>query len=174
MGVKIQTAALVTAFVAAAVTANLLVAEFGPGISVLNAFLLIGFDLSSRDALHDKWNTRRVPKMAVLIIAAGAISYLLNPASGKIAVASVVAFVSASAVDWLVYHFLRRLPWSERANGSNIAAAAVDSFLFPAIAFGFPILWPIVLGQFTAKVAGGAVWALVISSVRKWRATAHV
>jgi len=30
------------------------------------------------------------------------------------------------------------------------------------IAFGTPLLWAIVFGQFTAKVAGGYLWSLVL------------
>lgn len=174
MGVRIRTGLLCAVFIASITAANLLVAAFGPGISVLNAFLLIGLDLSMRDALHDAWGENRAAKMAALIVAAGIISYATNPAAGRIALASVIAFVAAALIDWFVYHLMRRMPWNERANGSNMAGAGIDSFLFPVIAFGLPVLWPIVLGQFTAKVAGGALWALVISGVRKWRAAAHV
>jgi queuosine precursor transporter len=170
---RLSTAICVVVYVAAIVTANLLVAEFGPAISVFNAFVLIGLDLSLRDYLHDVWASKRALKLGLLIGSAGVISFVLNPASGRIAVASTVAFVCAACVDWCAYHLMRRYGWSERANASNIAGAGVDSFLFPAIAFGMPILWPIVLGQFTAKVAGGAIWALVISFARRWRAAAH-
>jgi uncharacterized PurR-regulated membrane protein YhhQ (DUF165 family) len=170
---NVKTVACVVAYIAAITTANLLVAEFGPAISVLNAFLLIGLDLSLRDYLHDVWSNHRVFKLGAMIASAGLISYALNPASGRIAVASTLAFVVAALVDWGVYHLMRRYAWSERANGSNIAGAGVDSLIFPAVAFGFPLLWVIVLGQFTAKVAGGAVWALVIGIVRGRRAAAH-
>jgi uncharacterized PurR-regulated membrane protein YhhQ (DUF165 family) len=48
--------------------------------------------------------------------------------------------------------------WMRRANASNVAGAAIDSLVFPTIAFG--VLMPqIILMQFAAKVAGGAVWA---------------
>jgi hypothetical protein len=42
----------------------------------------------------------------------------------------------------------------------------VDSVLFPTIAFG-AFLPAIVLGQFVAKVAGGAVWSWILGYVRK-------
>jgi uncharacterized PurR-regulated membrane protein YhhQ (DUF165 family) len=166
-------ALLSAVYIAAICAANLLVVSFGPEISVLNAFVLIGMDLSLRDALHDRWRKHRALRMTSLIAIAGALSWAINPAAGAIAVASAVAFVAAALVDWSVYHFMRKHQWNERANASNIAGAAVDSFVFPALAFGFPLLWPIILGQFTAKVAGGAVWALVIGAVRRRRAAAH-
>lgn len=144
-------------YVAVLLAANLLVGIFGPSITPVLAFLLIGFDLSLRDWLHLKikpW------QMGGLIIFAGLLTYAVNPAAGMIAVASSVAFTSAALVDWAVF---TRMPgsWLARANGSNVAGAAVDSILFPTIAFG--VLMPgIVLAQFAAKVAGGAFWAYLM------------
>ena len=43
------------------------------------------------------------------------------------------------------------------ANGSNVAGAAVDSLIFPTLAFG-ALMPHIVAMQFAAKVAGGALW----------------
>jgi uncharacterized PurR-regulated membrane protein YhhQ (DUF165 family) len=51
-------------------------------------------------------------------------------------------------------------------NGSNVLSAAVDSVLFPTIAFG-ALLPVIVLGQFAAKVLGGAVWSWILGKGRK-------
>ena len=152
----------VIVYCAAMVGANLSVAAFGPWISPLNAFLFIGLDLSLRDHLHDKWRGLSLwPRMLGLIVAAGAISYLLNPASAKIAVASVTAFLVAGGIDAFVYHLLRDRPYMQRSNGSNAAGAAVDSFIFPAMAFG-GFLPAIVALQFAAKVGGGFVWSLLL------------
>lgn len=170
---SIRSAAAVLVYIGAITTANLLVARYGPGVSVLNAFLLIGLDLTMRDWLHDIWREHRAVKLTALIAAAGLISWALNPAAGRIAIASAVAFVVAALCDWGVYHLMRRRTWSERANTSNIVGAGADSLVFPVLAFGFPVLWVIVLGQFTAKVAGGAVWASIIAMVKSRRAAAH-
>lgn len=139
--------------------ANLLVAHFGPWITPVNAFLLIGLDLTLRDWLH----TRIKPmEMLGLICATGLLTYSLNPTAGVIAVASAVSFFAAALVDWATFTGIKG-SWSRRANGSNIAGAAVDSLIFPTIAFG--VLMPhIVLMQFVAKVAGGAVWAHVYAN----------
>jgi hypothetical protein len=51
-----------------------------------------------------------------------------------------------------------------RANGSNVAGAAVDSLVFPTLAFG-ALMPQIVIAQFLAKCVGGAIWALVIKQV---------
>lgn len=145
-------------YVGAMLLANLLVSKFGPAISPVLAFFLIGFDLSMRDWLHVRL---RAWQMVGLILVAGALTYVLNPAAGMIAVASAAAFTSAALVDWATFARLRG-SWLVRANGSNVAGAAVDSLIFPTLAFG-ALMPHIVAMQFLAKVAGGALWAAVLS-----------
>lgn len=158
---------VVALYCSAMVAANLSVATFGPWISPLNAFLFIGLDLSLRDHLHDKWRGPGLwPRMLGLIVAAGAISYVLNPASAKIAVASVTAFICAGIVDAIAYHLLRDRPYMQRTNGSNAAGATVDSFIFPTLAFG-AFLPHIVALQIAAKVGGGFVWSLLLRRLTK-------
>lgn len=144
-------------YAAAMTLANLSVAAFGPWISPINSFVLIGLDLALRDWLH----VRLKPwQMLVLISVSGCITYVLNPSAGAIAIASAVAFTAAALVDWFAFARLRG-SWLFRANGSNVAGAAVDSLIFPTLAFG--VLMPhIVALQFAAKVAGGALWAWVL------------
>lgn len=159
---RINTAFACSIFVAAIVGANMSAAFFGPMITPVNAFLLIGLDLSMRDSLHDKWaHDGLVWRMGALILAASAISYLVNPATGMIAVASCISFGASSCADSFVYAGVRRNSWLVRSNASNIAGAAVDSMLFPTIAFG-AIMPEIVAMQFAAKVAGGALWSLLL------------
>ncbi len=111
--------------------------------------------------------------MGALIAAGSLLSYAVNRDSGRIALASCIGFGAAAIADTVVYHLRRRHGWYERSNDSNVVSAAVDSLLFPTIAFGV-VLWPIIFGQFTAKVAGGAVWArlLVLHRARKAAAAA--
>lgn len=145
-------------YAAAMTVANLSIAHFGPRVSPVNAFLLIGLDLALRDWLHVRL---KAWQMLALIVAAGALTYLMNPAAGKIAVASSAAFTAAALVDWLTFSRLRG-SWLFRANGSNVAGAAVDSLIFPTLAFG-ALMPHIVALQFVAKVAGGAIWAWVLA-----------
>lgn len=153
-------------YVGAMLLANLLVSKFGPAISPVLAFFLIGFDLSMRDWLHVRL---RAWQMVGLILVAGALTYVLNPAAGMIAVASAAAFTSSALVDWATFARLRG-SWLVRANGSNVAGAAVDSLIFPTLAFG-ALMPHIVAMQFLAKVAGGALWAAVLSrTMREARA----
>lgn len=153
---------LVITFLGAIVAANLITTQYGPSASIYNAFFLIGLDFVTRDRLADFWGTTRWAKMAALILTGGAISYYLNRNAGSIAVASTVAFAAAELVEAVFYHFLRKRPWIERAPKAALVAAAVDSLIFPTIAFG-GVLWSITAGQFFAKVAGAVVWTWVIA-----------
>lgn len=143
--------------------ANLLVVAFGPAITPINAFVLIGLDLALRDWLHIKLSAK---KMFGLIVATGAITYALNPTAGQIAIASAVSFTAAAFIDWGVFQKLSKQSWIVRSNASNIAGAAVDSLIFPTIAFG--VLMPyIVIMQFIAKVTGGAIWSFAIARLTR-------
>lgn len=153
----------VVMYLAAIVLANLSVATWGPAVTVVNAFLFIGLDLTARDRLHEAWHGDGLLwKMALLIAAGALLSWLLNRNAGPIALASFAAFAAAATVDALVYHRLLSYPRWLRINGSNVPSAAVDSVIFPALAFGLPLLWGVMLGQFVAKVAGGLVWSIVL------------
>ena len=151
-------AAAILIYAAAMTLANLSIAHFGPWVSPINAFVLIGLDLALRDWLHVRL---KAWQMLALIVAAGVLTYALNPAAGKIAVASSAAFTAAALVDWLTFARLRG-SWLFRANGSNVAGAAVDSLIFPTLAFG-ALMPHIVLMQFLAKVCGGAIWAALLA-----------
>lgn len=146
-------------YIAALVIANLLVAWLGPWFSPINSFVLIGLDFSLRDKLHEQWkNHKLVIKMGALIAVSSGVSYFLNPAAGIIALASFLAFAFAMTADTIVYHLLRDKPWMIRSNSSNVAGSAVDSIIFPTIAFG-GLIPEIVAFQFCAKVFGGGIWS---------------
>lgn len=169
-----MTPILIGLYLAAIVAANLLVAALGPAWSPAIAFALISLDLTTRDRLHDAWGGLRGgvwPRMLALILGGGALSYLVSrlaPGGAppelalRIALASSAAFVASGAADALAYHALRRRPYLQRVNGSNLPGALVDSLLFPALAFGLPLLWPVVLGQLAAKLAGGLLWSVAL------------
>lgn len=148
----------ITAYAAALISANLLVARWGVWVVPLNAFFLIGLDLALRDVLQGQIRPRG---MLLLLGGTGVLTYLLNPAAGHIAAASAVAFSAAAFTDWAV--FVRTGGgWLRRSNLSNTAGAAVDSVVFQALAFGG--LDPAVLAwMFLCKVAGGATWAWLLS-----------
>jgi hypothetical protein len=149
---------LITVYALAMTLANLSISHFGPWVSPINSFLFIGLDLALRDWLHTRL---KAWQMGLLIVGSGLLTYALNPAAGMIAIASAVSFTAAAVVDWGV--FLKTTgTWFKRSTTSNIAGAAVDSLVFPTLAFG--VLMPqIVALQFFAKVAGGTAWGYLIS-----------
>src|ERR1051326_582878 len=150
---------LIVLYLVAIVLANLSVTQFGPGVAVLNAFLFIGLDLTTRDRLHEKWQGHNLwPRMLTLIAAGSFLSYALNQNAGPIALASLVAFLLSGLADAGVYSLLHNRPYWQKVNGSNVVSALVDSLVFPVLAFGWPPLWGVILGQFAAKVVGGWVW----------------
>jgi len=149
-------------YVASLVAANLLIAAFGVWFSPIGAFLLIGLDLSLRDKLHDLWEGDKLPiKMGGLIATASVVSYAINPATGMIAFASLAAFSLSMVADAFVYQYLKAKSWLIRVNGSNVAGSAVDSVVFPTIAFG-SLMPEIVALQFVAKIGGGFIWSKIL------------
>lgn len=158
---------IVLIFLISIVTANLLTNAYGPTVAVINAFFLIGLDLTLRDRLHEQWSGKNLRvKMLGLICAGAVITYILNRGAGMICVASVTAFSVALIVDALVYQrFINKKPFL-KINYSNIASAATDSILFPTIAF-MQFMPVIILLMFLAKAAGGAIWSIILIRVDK-------
>ncbi len=159
-----KVAVLVAVYLAAIVAANLITARYGPVASVYNAFALIGLDLITRDRLADFWGTTRWAKMALLIATGSALSYLIAQDARSVAEASAVSFACAETGEGLLYHLLRRRQWFERANTAAWLGAAIDSLVFPSLAFG-GLVWSTSVGQFTAKAAGALLWSAVIVRV---------
>lgn len=164
-----KTIALIGMYLSAIVGANLLVVAFGPAISIVNAFVFIALDLTARDRLHEAWSHNGLAwKMAALIAGGSLLSYALNASAGPIALASFVAFAVSASLDTLIYRLLHDRAYLVKVNGSNMVSAAADSLIFPALAFGLPLLWWVVVGQFVAKVIGAALWAwLLMPRARK-------
>jgi len=159
--------AAIAIYAAAMTVANLSIAHFGPWVSPINAFLLIGLDLALRDWLHVRL---RAGQMLALIGASGALTYALNPSAQHIVIASAAAFTLAALVDWQAFSRLHG-SWLRRSLGSNVAGAIVDTAVFSALAFVLlspaPKPWEVVAQiaalQLAAKVAGGSLWALALS-----------
>lgn len=159
---------IIALYLGAAIGGNLAVASYGPEAAVPVALLAIGFDLTSRDALHDAWNGKGLLwKMALLILSGSAISYLINSNSLTVGIASCCAFLVSAVSDATVYSLLlKRTKWL-KVTGSNVAGSLADSLIFPTIAF-HAFLPEVVSGQFLAKVAGGAIWCAILSRTL-WR-----
>jgi hypothetical protein len=161
----------VALYLAAIVAANLIltaILQAGGSVwwSVPTAFLFIGADFTLRDGLTDAWKGRGLTwKMGLLIVAGSALSYALNRDAAQIAMASAVAWGAAAVVDWVVYVALYHKPWMVRTTGSNVPSSAVDSLVFPTLAFG-ALNVPLTIAQFAAKVLGGLLWAYVLKGRR--------
>ena len=149
--------AAIVVYAIAMTLANLSIATFGVWVSPINAFLFIGLDLALRDWLQMQI---KAWQMAVLIAVSGGLTYALNQDAGMIAVASAASFTLAALADWAVFLKVTG-SWFKRANVSNFAGAAVDSVVFPTIAFG--VLMPeIIVLQFAAKIVGGYFWSVLL------------
>ena len=152
---------LVLMYLAAIVGANLSIVYFGPQGAILNALILIAFDLTARDGLHEQWKGRNLwPKMFALIITGSLLSWGLNADASQIALASFVAFGLAGVSDALIYTVLGDKGSLVKINGSNVAGSIVDTVAFVLLA-GLP-LW-VIPGQIIAKIVGGAVWSVLLS-----------
>lgn len=156
---------LILSYLAAIVAANLLVARFGTVVVLPVGFLLVGLDITGRDFLHETWTKNRWLKMTLLIAAGSVLSWLLNRDSGKVALASFLAFAGAGIVDTLTYTLLRKTMFLVKVNGSNLFSAFTDSALFLTLAFG-TFMPGLVLSQFAVKVAGGFIWSLVLRKIQ--------
>ena len=162
--------AAILIYALAMTAANLLIAHFGPWISPINAFFLIGLDLALRDWLHVRLRQRQ---MLALIGASGLLTYGLNPSAQHIVIASAAAFTLAALVDWTVFARMSG-SWLRRSLSSNVVGAAVDTAVFSALAFillspnprAVEVVMQIAALQFVAKVAGGSLWSLLISKFR--------
>lgn len=152
---------IVVLYLASIAAANVLAAGF-PAWTPLIALVFIGFDLTARDRLHDRWQGRTLwLRMLLLIVAGGLLSWLISGAAGRVALASCIAFIVSGVADALIYHLLRGRSRQARINGSNVAGALIDSLLFLPLAFG--VVGPLtMLLQFVAKVAGGWLWSLAL------------
>lgn len=154
-------------YAAAMTVANLSIAHFGPWVSPINAFVLIGLDLSLRDWLHVRLKTWQ---MLALIGASGALTYALNDASRHIVIASAAAFTLAALVDWQAFSRLSG-SWLRRSLGSNVVGAVVDTAVFSSLAFvllapnpkPLDVVAQIAGLQLLAKVAGGSLWAWALA-----------
>jgi queuosine precursor transporter len=158
---------LILLYLGAFATANIAINEFGPSAVPIVSFLLVGFIITTRDVLHERWTgDGLVWRMAALVAGGGALSVALNIEALPIAIASMVAFTASETANALVYHPMlqREVPFLARVNLGNVVNAVVDSVLFVTLAFGF--LLPIIALQVAAKILGGALWSSVYAASR--------
>jgi len=154
-------ARMVALFLCAAVAANMAVSAYGQSALVFTAWVLIPFDLVTRDVLHEKWGKSGVwPRMIALIAAGGLLTWIVNLDAARVALASVLAFVCSATINALVYHACRNKSRLMRMNTSNALAAVADSIIFPVVAFELVDL-ALCGTQAMSKFFGGVFWSFL-------------
>jgi uncharacterized PurR-regulated membrane protein YhhQ (DUF165 family) len=152
----------VVLYLLSVIAANLIVTALGPSVSIITAFFAIGLSLTTRDKIHELWHNKGLFwKMLLLIMSGGIISVALNLNSWRIGLASCVAFIVSEGIDTIIYQLFYKKEYAIKVSASNVCASLSDSLVFPTLAFG-SIMPLIILGQFIAKVAGGALWMLIL------------
>ena len=160
MSLRVSSWALVLCYLAAAVGANLLIAALGPDWLPLTAFVVIPFDLASRDLLHERWHGRHLwPRMLALVSCGALLTVVVNRQAHAVALASFIAFLASGLTDAAVYALAEHKSRKVRMNSSNVASAIVDSVAFPLVAFAGAMSPGLVVTQAVTKVVGGAIWS---------------
>ena len=142
----------------AIVAANLSAANFGIWATPINAFLLVGLEITLRDYLHTKLTHIQ---LVFMVVVGGVLSFIINKDALNIALGSSLAVTISCYVDYYIFSKSKGT-WLSKSNKSNIGSAAVDSVVFPTVAFGvFNI--SVVLSQFAVKVFGDFIWGYLIN-----------
>jgi len=156
----------IIAYLVAACSANIVVAIFGYNALPFTALLLIPFDLTARDVLHDRWTGQWfMPRMFGLVLCGSVLSWLFCNDAQRVAIASAISFLLAGGTDTIVYSIMNKQPRSYRMITSNTLSAVVDSTCFPLIAFG-TISVQLQLAQVLLKVLGGVLFVVALQSLR--------
>lgn len=158
------TPVLAVALIGTVLLANWLVTRYGLipagfGLLVPAGTYAAGAALGLRDALHETGGLRWV----LGAITAGAVlSATLG--SGRIALASALAFGFSELADLAVYRPLRARRWRAAVAASNAAGALVDTVIFLAVS-GLGLSAAAVGGQLLVKAVWMTLLALAVGQV---------
>lgn len=89
---------LIGLYLTAIVAANLLVAKFGVTVVILNAFVFIALDLTTRDVLHEQWHGRNLWAKMAALIATGSALMCRMVSSGVMVVSTPIIQLSIPAL----------------------------------------------------------------------------
>lgn len=156
-----KTGIVVLVYILSVVLANLSASYFGIWVTPINAFFLIGLEITVRDLLHERINHIQ---LVGIVLVAGILSYLINIGAQNIAIASFIAVTVSCMLDYFVFRRVKG-SWLKKSNSSNVVSSVADSLIFPTIAFGTFNL-SVVLLQFFLKLFGGFLWSLLINKLR--------
>lgn len=158
-----STRELVGLYLLALMIANALVFGVGQVALLATSLALIPFDFAVRVRLQERWQGPRLwLRLFGLMVAGGLLTLAVLPEAGRVAAASVIAFLCSSALGAWVYQDLK--PFSaEHARWWSLGAMAVaDSFLFPWIAFQSVMWWLVGLQCVTKWIVS---WGIIHSRV---------
>jgi queuosine precursor transporter len=131
-----------------------------PGLEAPSGVLFAGLAFTFRD-LTQEWLGRRA---VVIAIGAGAVaSWVVG--SGRIAVASGIAFLVSELADFAVYTPLRERRWLLAVGTSNLVGLVIDSALFLWIAFGS---LDFIRGQVVGKIWMTLLAVVLLLAFRRW------
>jgi uncharacterized PurR-regulated membrane protein YhhQ (DUF165 family) len=165
----------VALFIMAVLVANLLVNRFGQVALPFTAFVLIPFDLVTRDVLHERWaaESRAVVYLyfLLLICGAGLGTLLVHSGAAWVVAGSIAGFSGATAANTVCYDLILTYRpevsrfW--RMTISNVFGAVADSILFPVVAFESVDAF-LAVSQASAKSFGGVVWAMAYIALLRY------
>jgi queuosine precursor transporter len=131
-----------------------------PGLEAPSGVLFAGLAFTFRD-LTQEWLGRRA---VVIAIGVGAVaSWAVG--SGRIAVASGIAFLVSELADFAVYTPLRERRWLLAVGTSNLVGLILDSALFLWIAFGS---LDFIRGQVVGKIWMTLLAVVLLLAFRRW------
>jgi uncharacterized PurR-regulated membrane protein YhhQ (DUF165 family) len=162
--VRTRIALALAGYAASIYLANWLTTRYGLvpagfGLLVTAGTYTAGLALALRDVVQDLGGFRAV----FLGLVVGALLSLVG-ASGRIAVASMCAFLLGELLDLVVYTPLRKRSWSGAVAASNLVGAIVDTYVFLTIA-GFPVTRRAMAGQLLVKVVWVTGGFLIVGAV---------
>ena len=146
-----MTLVLVAAYLVALVLANLLIFQMGQVALLVTGLLLVPFDFAIRVRLQEAWAGPQLwVRLLGLMLAGGVLTILALPDAGQVALASVSAFAGGSIMGALAYTGMSRW-WRALARPCALGVmSAVDSMIFPMIAFE-QVSVGLMVGQFFMK-----------------------
>ena len=162
-----STRALVVVYLAVLVAANIAVYLTGQAALLLTGLVLVPFDFAVRVRLQEAWAGRGLwLRLFALMIGGGILTVVTLPNAHQVALASVTAFACGSILGAVAYAAIarRRVTWARAVSLATMAA--VDSIVFPLLAFDQVSIW-LMIGQFAMKWA--VSWAVVAFGILEGR-----
>jgi uncharacterized PurR-regulated membrane protein YhhQ (DUF165 family) len=149
------------------VLANLMVFKTGQAALLLTGLILVPFDFAVRIQLQERWARSGVwIRLILLMVVGGVLTVLILPDARWVAIASVSAFVASSLAGALVYALLAHHEKRLARIASIGSMAALDSIVFPLLAFP-EVSTGLMLAQCAMKWGAGLGFLAVLQRMNK-------